>query len=148
MDTNKIKELRESTGLSFGEIKKALDQANGDDAKAMEILNALGASMTEKKSARQVKEGLIVSYVHGTGKKGAMAEVLCETDFVARNEDFKALAKDIVMHIISMKPVTVEELMDQEFVKDPSIKVRDLVNKIIAKTGENIQIGKFVVFEL
>jgi len=148
MDTNKIKELRELTGLSFGEIKKALDQANGDDAKAMEILNALGASMAEKKSARQVKEGLIVSYVHGTGKKGAMAEVLCETDFVARNEDFKTLAKDIVMHIISMKPVTVEELLDQEFVKDPSIKVRDLVNKIIAKTGENIQIGKFVVFEL
>jgi len=148
MDTNKIKELRESTGLSFGEIKKALDQAGGDDTRAIEILNTLGASMAEKKSARQVKEGLVVSYVHGTGKKGSMVEVLCETDFVARNEDFKTLAKDIAMHIISMRPATTEELMDQEFVKDPSIKVRDLVNKIIAKTGENIQIGKFVVFEL
>ena len=148
MDINKIKEIRESTGLSFGEIKKAVDQSGGDDAKAMEILNALGASMAEKKSVRQVKEGLVSAYVHGTGKKGVMVEVLCETDFVARNDDFKTLARDLAMHIISMKPSSNEELMEQEFVRDPSIKGRDLVNKIIAKTGENIQIGKFVIFEL
>ncbi len=148
MDTRKIKELRESTGLSFSEIKKALDQSGGDDARAIEILNALGASMAMKRSARQVKEGLVVSYIHGTGKKGVLAEVLCETDFVARNEDFKTLARDIAMHIVAMKPINTEELMNQEFIKDPSIKVRDLINKIIAKTGENIQIGKFVIFEL
>lgn len=146
-DLNKIKELREKTGLSFNEIKKALDEANGDEAKTMEILDSLGAKMAEKKSERALKAGIVEAYVHGL-TKGAMIELLCETDFVAKNSDFKELAHDIAMQVLTMKPATNEELLEQEFVKDPSIKIRDLINKYIAKIGENIQVGKFQVFEI
>jgi elongation factor Ts len=147
MDTNKIKELRDKTGLSFGEIKKALDQSGGDEAKTMEILAALGEKMAEKKSDRALKAGIVEAYVHGL-TKGAMVELLCETDFVARNSDFKELAHDVAMQILTMKPANNEELMDQEFIKDPSLKIKDLINKYIAKIGENIQVGRFQVFEI
>ena len=147
-DLEKIKKLREETGLSMAEIKKALDAAGGDEIKAMEQLNQLGASMAAKKGEREVKEGLVHGYVHSNGKAGAMLEILCETDFVARNEDFKSLAHDIALHITAMKPETNEELLAQPFVKDPSVTIKDLINQAIAKLGENIQLGKFHTFEV
>src|SRR3989344_4012978 len=146
-DTDKIKQLRDSTGLSLGQIKKALDEAGGDEAKAMELLKAQGLATAEKKSSREVKEGIIDSYIHANKKLGSMVEIMCETDFVARNSDFQNLAHDIAMHIAASRPGNVEELLAQPFIKDPNITVKEIVNQCIAKVGENIQISRFEIFE-
>ncbi|MBX4211351.1 MAG: translation elongation factor Ts [Candidatus Yanofskybacteria bacterium] len=147
-DIAKVKALREATGLSFGEINRALQDAGGDEEKAKEILKGYGATVAAKKSERELKEGVVESYIHSTRKVGAMVEVLCETDFVARNPEFQQLTKDLAMHIAAMKPSDNPELLAQPFVKDPSITVQELINQAIGKIGENIQLGRFVVFEL
>ena len=147
-EIDKIKSLRDSTGLSLNEIKKALVEAGGDEEKAKEILQKLGVSMATKKSSRQVKEGVVESYIHNTRKVGSMVELLCETDFVAKNIEFQNLAKDLAMQIAAMKPGDVKDLLAQPFVKDQDLIVQDRVNQSIAKLGENIQIGKFEVFEI
>ena len=147
-DVEKVKHLRESTGLSFNEIKKALDEAGGDETKAVEILRVRGVKMAEKKSSREVKEGIVASYVHANKKLGSMVEVLCETDFVAKNADFQELAKEIAMHIAAMKPGTVEDLLGQPYVKNPDMIVKVLINSYVAKLGENIQIGRFEIFQM
>ena len=147
-DTDKIKNLRESTGLSLGQIKKALDEAGGDEIKAREILKAQGVAVAAKKSSREVKEGVIDSYIHANKKLATMVEVLCETDFVARNSEFQRLAHDLAMHVAAVRPGTVEDLLGQQFIKDPAITVKDLINQYIAKLGENIQVGRFEIFEI
>ena len=147
-DVEKVKHLRETTGLSFGEIKKALDDAGGDETKAMEILREQGVKTAEKKASREVKEGVVASYIHATKKLGSMVEVLCETDFVARNSDFQELAKDIAMHIAAMRPGAVSDLLGQPYVKDPTKTIKDLINGHVAKLGENIQIGRFEIFQI
>jgi elongation factor Ts len=147
-DISKVKNLRDATGLSFGEIKKALTEAGGDEARALEIIKAKGGSMAAKKASREVSDGVVEAYVHSTKKVGALVQLLCETDFVAKNSEFQTLAKDIVMHITAMKPVSVEELLIQQFIKDPSITIQDLINSAIAKLGENIRVGQFNVFEI
>ncbi len=147
-DTNKIKQLRDSTGLSLGQIKKALDEAGGDETKAREILKAQGIAVAAKKSSREVKEGVIDSYIHANKKLGAMVEVLCETDFVARNAEFQKLAHDLAMHVAAVRPGTVDDLVEQPFVKDQAITVKELINQYIAKLGENIQVGRFEIFEI
>ncbi len=147
-DVEKIKALREETGLSLGEINKAFKESGGDLEKTKELLANLGGSVAAKKSSREVSEGLIGSYVHNNGKLGSLVEMLCETDFVARNDDFKALAKDIAMHIAAMKPEDSEDLLNQPFVKNPEQTVRDLINSYIAKLGENIKLGRYQVFEI
>lgn len=147
-EIEKIKNLRDSTGLSLGEIKKALTESGGDEEKAREILNSLGAKMADKKSARQVKEGIVDSYIHNNRKVGSMIELLCETDFVARNVEFQKLAHELVMHIAAMRPSNNEELLAQPFVMDPGVTIGELINKHIAKLGENIQIGRFEVLEI
>lgn len=143
-----VKRIRETTGLSFGEIKKALDVSGGDEQKALQELKKLGASMASKKSGREVGDGIVEAYIHSTKKVGSMIEVLCETDFVTRNEEFKQLAKDLAMHVAAMKPADVTELLGQPFVKNPEQTVQDLINQTIAKVGENIQIGQISVFEI
>jgi len=147
-DIDKIKTLRDSTGLSFNEIKKALSEAGGDVEEAKKSLKELGIKVASKKSSRDVKEGLVASYVHSNKKLGSMVELLCETDFVARNDDFQNLAKDISMHIVATRPENSEDLLAQPFIKDPAITVQELINQHVAKLGENIQLGKFVVFEI
>ena len=147
-DIDKVKALRDSTGLSFNQIKKALDEAGGDEAKATEILKSYGAAQAEKKSERAVKEGIVESYIHNNRKVGTLVELLCETDFVARNEEFRALAHDLAMHVAAMRPQTTEELLAQPFVKDPNVTVQDLVHQAIGKLGENIQVGRMTLFEL
>lgn len=147
MDT--IKELREETGLSFAQIKKALEEAGGDKAKALDILNSLKEAQAEKKADREVGVTSIAAYVHSTGTMGAMVELACETDFVARNEEFKELAKDIAMHVAAMNPATLEgdddaALLKQSFVKDPSLTVEGRVQAAIQKFGENVKITRFV----
>ena len=147
-EIEKIKDLRDSTGLSFNEIKKALTEAGGDEMKAKEILQQLGVKMAAKKSARQVKEGIVDSYIHNTRKTGSILELFCETDFVARNLEFQKLAHELAMHITAMKPGSNEEFLVQPFVRDQDITVQDLINQYIAKLGENIQIGRFEVFDI
>ncbi len=147
-EIEKIKSLRDSTGLSMNEIKKALTEAGGDEAKAKELLDKIGVTMAAKKSARQVKEGIVDSYIHNTKKSGTMIELLCETDFVARNTEFQKLAHDLALHVTAMKPATNEELLSQPFVMDPAVTVQELINRSIAKLGENIQIGRFEVFQI
>ncbi|OGM98880.1 MAG: translation elongation factor Ts [Candidatus Yanofskybacteria bacterium RIFCSPHIGHO2_01_FULL_39_8b] len=144
----KIKNLRDSTGLSFNEIRKALDETGGDEQRAREILNKLGAQIAAKKSARQAKEGVVVSYIHSTRKIGSMVELLCETDFVARNIEFQKLAHELAMHIAAMKPDSVENLLAQPFVRDQDTTVLELINQHVAKLGENIQVGRFEIFEI
>ncbi len=147
-NTEKIKHLRDTTGLSLGQIKKALDEAGGDMARAMEVLKAHGISVAAKKSSREVKEGVVDAYIHSTKKLGVLVEVLCETDFVARNVEFQKLVHELAMQIAAAKPGTVEDLLSQPFIKDQDITVKDLVNQHIAKLGENIQIGRFEIFEI
>jgi elongation factor Ts len=147
-DIEKIKDLRDSTGLSLGEIKKALTEAGGDETKAKELLQNLGAAAAAKKSSRAAKEGVVDSYIHNNHKVGSMIELFCETDFVARNVEFQSLAHDIAMHIAALRPTNAEELLEQPFIKDQEITVKELINKNIAKLGENIQLGQFQVFEI
>lgn len=147
-DTDTIKSIRESTGLSLSQIKKALDEANGDETKARELLKAQGVAVAAKKSSREIKEGIVDAYIHANKKLGAMVEVSCETDFVARNSEFQRLAHDLAMHIAATKPGNVEELLGQPFIKDPSLTISDLISQHIAKLGENIQVGRFEIFEI
>lgn len=147
-DLETIKHLRDATGLSLTQIKKALDESGGNRARAMEILKARGVTVAEEKSHRQVKEGIVDAYIHSTKKLGALIEVLCETDFVARNVEFQKLAHDLAMQVAATKPGTAEDLLSQLFIRDQDITINDLINQYIAKLGENIQIGRFEIFQL
>lgn len=147
-NTDKIKHLRDTTGLSLGQIKKALDEAGGDEARAMEVLRAHGVTVAAKKSSREVKEGVVDAYIHSTKKLGVLIEVLCETDFVARNAEFQRLAHELAMQVAATRPGMVDDLLSQPFIKDQDITIKELVNQYIAKLGENIQIGRFEIFEI
>lgn len=147
-DIDKIKKIREATRLSIGEISKALAEANGDETCTLEILKARGVEIASKKSAREIKEGVVECYIHNTKKVGAIVELGSETDFVARNEDFRKLAKELAMQIASMNPQSAEELLAQPYIKDPSLTIADLLNQQIARLGENIKIGQFVRLEI
>jgi elongation factor Ts len=137
-----IKKLREETGAGIADCRSALEESKGDIAKAKEILKQKGLDKAGSKSDREVSAGVVESYSHA-GRVGVLVEVLCETDFVAKTEDFKTLAHEIALQIASMNPENEEDLLDQDYVRDPSQKVGDLVKAAIAKLGENIKIGKF-----
>jgi elongation factor Ts len=139
-DVEVIKAIREETGLSVGQISKALKEANGDKAKAIELLHSQAGAAAAKKSEREAKDGAVAAYIHSTGKLGAMISLACETDFVAKNENFKELARDLAMHASAMRPADSAEMLAQPFVKDPSLTVQDLINQAIAKLGENIKL--------
>ena len=143
---NSIKKLREQTGLSVADIKNALKEANGDEAKALKILSSRGYKIAEKKAGRTAKEGLIESYIHGTKKVGALVVLNCETDFVAKSHDFQELAHLLAMQIASMDPKNADELMEQPFIKEPDLTIKELISKYIAKLGENIKVGDFSRF--
>jgi len=143
-----IKKLREQTELSIADIKNALQEANGDEAKALELLKVRGGQIVEKKEKREIKSGIIESYVHGNKKIGVLLELGCETDFVARNPEFQSLAHELAMHIVAMEPEDENSLLDQPFVKDPQITIKDLINSSIAKLGENIKVRRFARLEI
>ena len=147
-EIDKIKDLRDSTGLSFNEIKKALTEAEGDEIRAKELLHNLGAVAAAKKSSREAKEGIVDSYIHNNRKVGSVVVLYCETDFVARNNECQNLAHELAMHIAALRPGSAEELMGQPFIKDQDITVNELINQKIAMLGENIQLGQFQVFEI
>lgn len=143
-----VKELREKTGLSVLECKKALEQAKGDQAKAIDILSAQTQAQAEKKSERQAQQGIIESYIHQNGKVGVLLELFCETDFVANNKIFKELAHDIAMQIAALNAQDASQLLDQQFIKNPEKTIKDTINDYIVKLGENIKIGKFIRLEI
>jgi elongation factor Ts len=148
ISVEQIKSLREKTGLSMADVKKALAESGGDEAKALEILAARGGDIAAKKSGRELKAGIIDSYVHSNRQTGALVELLCETDFVARTDEFQGLAHDIAMHITAMKPANIQELLEQPFIKNPEQTVGALLTSYIAKIGENIQLARFETFEV
>jgi elongation factor Ts len=187
-----VAELRARTGAGMMDCKKALEETGGDLEKAVDVLRKKGAAKADKRAAREASEGLIGSYVHHDGRIGVLVEVNCETDFVARTEDFRALAKDLALHIASAKPLAVRiedvpaelverekrvyeaqvaeqkkpeqirakivegmlkkfyednVLLEQKFVKDDKRTVGDLVKEVAAKTGEKVDVRRFVRFE-
>jgi elongation factor Ts len=185
--------LRERTGAGMMDCKKALDETNGDIEKAVENLRSKGAAKAEKRAGRQVKEGVIANYIHHNGKVAVLVELNCETDFVARTDDFQQLGKWIAEHIAAAAPIAVDKdqvpaekveserrifheqvkadgkpehmidkivegkiqafykdvaLMHQEWVREPKKTIGDLVKETSAKTGENVQVRRFVRFQL
>ncbi len=189
----KVKELRERTGIGMMECKAALAECDCDMDKAVEILRKKGYARAEAKSSRAAKEGLVGSYIHMNGRIGVLVEVNCESDFVARNCEFQDLVKELGLQIAASKPKWIastdvpadlvakekeiilaqlgdmkkppqimdkivegklgkffEEvcLLDQPYIRDDKLKVRDLITQLVAKMGENIRVGRFVRFEI
>src|SRR6266550_2164251 len=155
--TELIKELREKTGAGIMECKRAVEDAVGDLVKAEQLIKERGLAMAEKKAGREAGQGLIESYVHA-GRIGAMIELNCETDFVARTDDFKILAREIAMQVAATNPSRISSqesstdgdvpLLDQPYIRDPNKTVQDLVTEAIAKLRENIVVRRFARFEL
>lgn len=145
---DKIKQLRDESGASIGEIRAALEESGGDSDQAKEILKQKFGAMAERKSGREVKAGVVDAYIHANGRIGVIVELQCETDFVARNGDFRRAAHDIAMQIAATAPADHRALYAQEFIRDPARKVGDLIQELIGKFGENVKVGKFVRFEL
>lgn len=144
----KIKQLRDETGASIGEIRAALAESGGEVTKAKEALRKKLGAIAERKVSRSVGAGVVDAYVHSNSRIGVLLEFYCETDFVARNAEFRALAHDIAMHIAAMAPADADALNAQEYIKDPSRRIGDIVRESIGKFGENIKIGNFARFEI
>ena len=158
-----VKQLRELTGAGMLECKKALESAKGDIEKAQKILREKGFSAAAKRADRATSEGLIHSYIHHNSRVGVLVELNCESDFVARTDDFRNLVQQLGLHIAAANPLYVSAedipngsdedpkdvcLLLQPFVKDESRTVQDLVTETISKTGENVRIRRFARFEL
>ncbi len=159
--TELIKELRDKTGIGIMDCKKALAECDGDLDKAVGMLRERGYEVAEKKKGRALGSGLVEPYIHAGGRIGALIEINCETDFVARTSDFSELAHDIAMQVAAMNPkyISSEEvpegedpdevcLMNQIFIKDPQKKIADIIVETISRTGENIKINRIARFEL
>ena len=167
---DQIKELRDMTSCGVIECKKALEESKGDMRKAKELLQKRGLELAAKKADREAKEGRIEAYVHMGNKIGVLVEVNCETDFVARNDDFCIFTKDLAMHIAASHPKYIKKqdipaealkeqadpdnfvkencLLDQVFIKDPSRTIQDYLNALVAKIGENIYISRFIRYKV
>jgi len=147
MSAQDIAKLREETGAGVMECKRALEESQGDFQKAKDILAKSAEAIAKKKAERATKAGLIECYCHA-GKIGVLLEIVCESDFVAKNEDFKMLAHNVAMQIASMAPSDVDDLLAQEYIMDSSLTIDKYLKSLILKIGENIQIKRFVRFEL
>jgi len=188
-----VKELREISGAGMMDCKRALDEAGNDIKKAMDVLRKSGVAKAQKKAGRSASDGMVLPYIHPGSKLGVLIEVNCETDFVAKTDDFQNMVRDIAMHIAASGPIAVNKedvsaevlasekeiyadqarksgkpeniiekmiegriskfyqenvLMEQAFVKDPSLTINDVITKMVAKLGENIVIARFVRFQL
>ncbi len=170
--TDDIKTLREATGAGIMDCKKALQESSGDIDKATICLREKGYLKVQSKASRETKEGLVDSYIHQGGRLGVLIEVNCETDFVAKNEDFKQFVHDVSMHIAAADPAYIDSdvipeevieavpeeereqfikdscLLDQQYIKDEAVTIGQLLTDLISKTGENIKISRFVRFKL
>jgi len=147
--TELIKKLREQTGAGVMDVKKALEEARGDEENALKILQSRGLEIVGKKSDRATSKGRVEYYIHGEPPTiGALVELLSETDFVAKNDEFGKLAKEIAMQVASMNPESVDELLKQEYIREAGKTVHDLLNEAIHKFGENIKINRFIRYKL
>ena len=161
--TQLIKELRIRTSAGVMDCKRALDDSNGDIDEAEKILREQGIASAARKAGRDTDQGVIETYVHSGGRIGSMVEINCETDFVARTEEFLTLAHDIAMQVAAMSPLAVgneqnieintsetedSNLLSQPFIKDPSKSIQDLINETVGKLGENIRVRRFQRFSL
>jgi len=147
MQINKdlIQKLRKQTGAGVMDVKRALEQAGGDETKIIEILREKAQKIAAKKQTeREAKQGIVEAYVHGNKKTGTLVQLACETDFVAKNEEFQQLAHDIAMQIAAMNPENTSDLLNQKFIKDDSKTINDLITEKIAKLGEKIEVKKIV----
>ncbi len=158
-----VKELRDKTGAGVMDSKRALEEAGGNQEKAAVILKEKGLADAAKRAGRETSEGLIESYIHSGNRIGAMVEVNCETDFVARTPEFGELVNNLAMQIAAMSPLYVDRdsvpddagdvgddqlLLDQVFIRDPGMTVRELIQQTNARTGENIKVKRFSRFAL
>ncbi|MBM3118390.1 MAG: elongation factor Ts [Chloroflexi bacterium] len=163
VSTTTIKELREKTGAGVIDCKNALLEAEGNIIKAAEILNERGLALARKKANRAADQGIIEAYVHPGGQIATLVEVNCESDFVARTDEFKELAHNLALQIAAMSPQFISPddmsqeadsdpketcLLLQPFIKDPNKSIQDIITETIAKVGENIKVRRFVRFEL
>ena len=158
-----IRDLRERTGAGIMDCKRALEESEGDLERAQELLRERGLATAAKKSSRATNEGIVESYVHSGERIGALVEVNCETDFVARTPDFRDLAHDIAMQVAAMAPLYLDTadipeedshdpqgvcLLQQPFIKDPGITVQERVNEAVGRLGENVRVRRFARFSL
>lgn len=143
-----LKKLREETGARVMDAKKALEEAKGNFAKAKQLVKEKGLARAEKTADRETRAGYIASYVHNNGQVASLVEMVCETDFVAQNEEFRALGRDIAMQVASMSPKDVKELLEQEFIRDDSQTIERLVKALSGKIGEKIVISRFVRYKI
>jgi len=148
IDMEKIKKLRDETGAGILEIKSMLEEVDDDFDKAKEELLKKSASKAAKKSDRVAEDGLVYSYIHNSGKVGSLVLLSCETDFVAKTDDFQKLCREVAMQVCTEEYQDVEELLQSEYIRDPSKKIQDLVNEATAKVGEKIEIRKFTKFSV
>lgn len=140
-----IKKLREESGAPIIRVKKVLEEFDGDEKKALEILKKEGFEKAEKRLERVTGQGKVFCYAHHTGTVVSVVELFCETDFVAKNELFETLGKNIALQAASMG---AEDIENQDFIKDPSKKIAELIKEVIAKTGENVKLGRVIRVEL
>ncbi|MCH7490880.1 MAG: translation elongation factor Ts [Gemmatimonadetes bacterium] len=158
-----VAELRKQTGAGMMECKRALQESDGDTEKAIAVLRKTGAAKAEKRAERSASEGVIGSYIHFNGRVGVLIELNCETDFVARTDAFKKLARELAMQVVAGSPLSVSEedlpsgaegdpaelcLLRQSYIRDESKTIDDVVKEVIAQTGENIRVRRFARFEL
>ena len=143
-----VKELREKTGAGMMDCKKALTEADGNFEKAIELLRKKGASVAAKRAGKSANEGIVKTKISDNNKTGIILEVNCETDFVAKTDEFKHLAREVAMQVAAMNPADVDSLLKQEYIRDSSQTIEQLVKAVIGKLGENITVKRFVRFEL
>lgn len=148
VNLEQLKKLREETSASVADCRKALEEAKGDYEKARVWIKKHGIEKAGKKEGRETSQGIIDSYIHAGGRVGVLLELLCETDFVAKTADFKNLSHELCMQIAAMKPADVAGLLKQEYIRDTSLTVGDLIKSVIGKLGENIKIRRFERFEV
>ncbi|PIY94552.1 MAG: translation elongation factor Ts [Candidatus Levybacteria bacterium CG_4_10_14_0_8_um_filter_35_23] len=147
-DIKLLKQIREETQASIVDIKKALEETKDDYKKALEWLKKHGIEKAEKKQDRKTSQGLVESYIHQNGKVGAMVILLCETDFVAKTDEFKKLAHEVAMQVVAMNPKDVAALLKQEYIRDNSLTIEKLVKSVIGKLGENITVKNISRLEI
>jgi elongation factor Ts len=143
-----IKKLRKETGAGIADCRQALEDAHGDPVRARTLLTERGFEKAAKKAGKETSQGIIVSYVHATRKIGVLVELKCETDFVARTDEFQHLAHEIALQVAAMNPKDVSELLKSAYIRDANMTIDALVRTHIAKVGENITVGTFARVEL
>jgi elongation factor Ts len=148
IDPKEIQRLRQETNAGVMDCKRALEDAEGNYARAKDLLRERGLENAAKKSEREAKEGVIASYIHAGGRVGAIVEIASETDFVARGEEFQKLAQEVAMQVAAMAPASLDELLSQAYIRDASKTVKDLVTTLAVKTGENVSVRRFQRFAL